>query len=369
MRLLEFEGKRLLQRYGIPVPTGSVWPDIPDIGGRPVVVKAQVREGGRGKRGGVRFVEGLAQVPAVAEELLATRLGQSRVEQVYVEERLEVGQELYVAMTLDRDRRAPVLLASPSGGLDVEDAAADVVRLPIDPLLGLRPSAVGYVLKTIGLTGEMSERVGSTIGKLHQAYVAEDAELLEINPLVVTRSGHVVAADARVVLDDNARFRHPDWPSDVHDGTAFERAVARYGAVGVDINPEGNAVVITSGAGLMMATLDRLGFGGVTLRAAIDLGGTVFRESRLIGDIVREALRLQPDVVFFNAFFQLASCRRLAEGIRAGLEAEAYGGRVVARLAGSDVAEARKVLQQLTILEDFEQASRVVVELAVGKPG
>ncbi len=370
MRLLEFEGKRLLHGYGIPVPAGAVWPDLPAIGARPAVVKAQVREGGRGKRGGIRFVGGLAEVPTVADEILSTRLGEREVERVYVEERLDVAEELYLAMVLDRDNRTPTLLASRHGGVDVEATApGDVVRLAIDPLVGPRPAAVDRVLKAIGLTGEVAEEVRSTIDNLHRAYVVEDAALLEINPLIVTRSDRVVAADARVVLDDHARFRHPGWPAAAPEGTAFERAVARLGAVGVELEPTGDTVVITSGAGLMMATLDQLGAGGASPCAAIDLGGAVFGESRVIGEIVGEALGLDPKVVFVNALFQLASCRRLADGVRAALGARRYGGRVVVRLAGLDADEAGQVLRGLTVLDDFEAASRVVIGAIAEQPG
>ena len=359
----------MLQRHGISVPLGALWPDVPDVGSGSLVVKAQTREGGRGKRGGIRFVEGPAQVAAIAAALLEARLGDNRVEQVYVEERLAVARELYLAIILDRDRRGATLLASATGGVDIEQVPpADLVRLPIDRLIGPRASALGYVLQVMGVAGEIAEQVRATMCRLYDAYLEEDSELLEINPLVVTTSGTVVAADARVVVDDRARFRHPDWPAGRADGTPFERAVRRLGAVGVELEPAGDVVVIASGAGLMMATLDRLTASEVQLRAAIDLGGTVFGESQIIGEIVREAERLHPRLIFVNAFFQLASCHRLAEGIRAALDLESSGAGVAVRLAGRDAAEAAQTLRLRPILEDFEEAIGAVVGVIAGQP-
>ncbi len=363
MRLLECEGKALLRRHDIPVPAGAVWPNLPATEGRALVVKAQIRDGGRGKRGGIRFVDDLTHVPAVANDLLGQQIGEYPVERVYIEERLAIARELYLAVIADRDQRAPVLLASGHGGIDIEEVPTDaIVRQRVDPLLGLRPPVIASLVKAIGLEGDVAARAGLVIERAYCAFVVEDAALVEINPLVVTTSKEIVAADARVVVDDAARFRHHDWPAEGDSGTAFERRVAALGGVGVEM--DGEIAVIASGAGLMMATVDSLGSGHGTIRAAVDLGSAVFTESRVIGEIVREVQTLRPKLIFVNAFFQLASCLRLAEGLRAGLDAAEWSGPVVVRLAGRDVDAARALLAPVPVIEDFEEACRLAIATA-----
>jgi succinyl-CoA synthetase beta subunit len=362
VKLLEYEGKRLFARYGIPVPSGALWPEIPAQNGRGLVIKAQMAEGRRGKRGGIVFVDNAASLGSAVEQLLSRPIGGHAVESVYIEERLAIAHELYLALALDRDARRPVLLASRRGGVDIEElAASEIVRRPVDPLLGLRPGAALHVARSIGFDAQLHEQLMRVIGALYKLYRDEEAELVEINPLAVTSDGRLVAADARIVLDDNASFRHASWSEfqAAPEGTAFERRVAELGAVGVEM--DGNIAALVSGAGLMMATLDLLTLRGCSVRAAVDLGGTAFLGPEVLGEIVRATLELMPRVLFVNAFFMTASCEPLARAVAAGLGDEAGATRVIARLKGRDLDAARAILG-IPVLEDLDEAVRVVVQ-------
>ena len=364
MRLFEYEGKALLAQHGVQVPRGVLWPELPDVTG-PMVVKAQILGGRRGKQGGIRFVRGPEECRQAAEALLGSCLGEHPVEQVYIEERLEIQRELYLAILIDRDRRAPLLVASPRGGMEVEDSPeGEMVQLSIDPLLGLRPFAVRHVMSRLGLSGDVARQAFDTINGVYQAFKTAEAELVEINPLAVTSGGYLVAADAKVVLDDEAAFRHPEWHLGPREGTAFERSCAASGAVGVEL--DGDVAVVVSGAGLMMATVDHLGAAGVKLRAAVDLGGTAFSNIEQLVRVIRLVIDLEPRVIFVNAFFNLAFCDFLARGVAEGFGDKGYRGRVVVRLKGRKLSEAKAILAPLgfTMFEDLLDAIDAVVALA-----
>lgn len=360
MRLYEYEGKALLAQYGVPIPQGALWPELPH-GGGPLVVKAQILSGKRGKQGGIRFVSGMDACATEVEGLMRSGIGEHPVERVYVEERLEIEHELYVAIVVDRDRWSPVILASPQGGVDVEEVPdAQMARLPIDPLLGLRPFAVRYVTNWLGLTGDVARQAAAVIYGLYEVFETADAELVEINPLVVTRDGRVMAADAKVTLDDEAAFRHPERPIGQRMGTAFERHCASRGTVAVEM--DGDVAIVVSGAGLMMATVDLLGAAGMRLLAAVDLGGTAFG-SPTLPEVIRLVIGLSPKVILINAFFNLAFCDILAQGIADGFRGERYGGRVVVRLRGRNLAEAKAILRPLgfTLVDELSDAIDQVV--------
>lgn len=361
MRLYEHEGKALLAQHGVQVPRGAVWPAMPDVEG-PWVVKAQVLAGKRGKLGGIRFASDLHGCGAAAEALLGSCLGEMAVERVYVEEWLDIERELYVAILVDRDHRSPLLLASRRGGMDVEDSpGSDMARVPIDPLLGLRPFVVRYLMNWLGLNGDVAAKAAVAIEGMYAAFTSAEAEIIEVNPLVVTRDGRVIAADAKVTLDDEAGFRHPERTSTPREGTVFERGCAAAGTVGVEM--DGDVAIVVSGAGLMMATIDLLGASGARLRAAIDLGGMAFGTPAQLAKILRLVIGLSPKVILINAYFNLAFCDQLAQGVVEGFDGQRYAGRVVVRLRGRKLAEAKAILSPLglTSFDDLPSAIASVV--------
>ncbi|MGH9346807.1 MAG: ATP-grasp domain-containing protein [Vicinamibacterales bacterium] len=347
MRLLEFEAKARLAAHGVPVPAGRVWPALPSTP-PPAVVKAQVPRGGRGKSGGIVFVDDEQEITLAATRLLAQRVGDDAVSCVYVEERLSIARELYLAVVVDRDARRYEMLASPDGGVDVESASPErIVRVPIDPLLGLRDYAVRRLHAFLGLDQASKTAFSSVVQSLVATAVAEDAQLIEINPLVLTTGGRLVAADARMIVDDNARFRHPDWRTltFAEEGPEVDRRLAAAGATGIEIDPEGDLVGVVSGAGLMMATLDWLTAAGVSVRYMVDLGGTPLADRRGLVPIVGALSGLGASVVFINAYFQTALADDFAHAIVEAHAASPLRGHVVVRLKGRNADAARRVLE------------------------
>jgi succinyl-CoA synthetase beta subunit len=349
MRLLECEAKARLAARGLPVPAGCLWPAVPRSAGG-FVVKAQVATGGRGKSGGILFAAGEEDVQAAAARLDAQFGRAAPAFRVYVEERLSIARELYLAVLVDRDSRGYALLASPDGGIDVEGTPRHrVLKQLIDPLLGLRDYAIRRLHAFLGLDDADREAFASAVRALVAGAVAEDAQLIEINPLALTGDGRFVAADARMIVDDNARWRHPDWRSLAlaEEGSAVDRRVAAAGATGVEVDPAGALVGVVSGAGLMMATLDWLVAAGARVRYMIDLGGTPLADRRGLVPVFAALAELNPAVVFVNAYFQTARADDFAQAILEAHDARPITSRVVVRLKGREAAAARLALAPL----------------------
>ena len=348
MRLLEYEGKALFARHGIAVPKGALWPEMQ--AGEALVVKAQVPAGGRGKGGGVAFAASAGEARAAAEALLGKTIGDHVVERVWIEERLDIARELYLAVTVDRDARCRVVLASPDGGIDIEAVADErVLRTPLDPLAGMTPTTAEQIARFLDAPGDAADSLAATVAALHRLALAEDAELAEINPLAITRDGAVVAADAKVTLDARARFRHDDWDAyaGAGGGSEIERTLATAGGVAVEIDPEGDVIAIVSGAGLMMATLDLMVERGLSVRCVIDMGGTPLGGAEGLAPIFRAVAAMRPRVTFINAYFHTALADSFARGILGAAGQEPIDGRVVLRLRGRNAVEGRALLAPL----------------------
>jgi succinyl-CoA synthetase beta subunit len=368
MDLLEHQGKALFRRYGIPVPSGRLWPEKPDWDGA-LVVKAQVPAGGRGKAGGIGFAADWQEATRIAGKMQGGSLNGRPVQAVYVEQRLDIHRELYVAMAVDRDRRSLTLLVSAEGGVDIEELPEDsMARIVIDPLLGLRDFHVAAALR--GACCEKGERPAfvELVRSMHRLAIGEDAELVEINPLVITGGGDVIAADAKVVLDDNAAFRRKPLDEEVspaHDSgrSLLEAEIAATGAVGVEVDPQGELVAVVSGAGLMMATLDLLCEQGLSVRCAVDLGGTVLAGGEVLARVFEAVGEAQPRVTFLNAFMQTALCDEFARMLLDAHRRKPLSGRIVVRLKGRNADTGRDLLAQqgFEVYEDLASAVQALV--------
>ena len=365
MKLLEYQAKGLFARHGIAVPKGAPWPDLPD-GVEGYVIKAQIPAGGRGKGGGIHFAETAAEAGAAAEAMDGATIGEHRVERVYIEQRLDIARELYLAVVIDRDRRCRTIVASPDGGVDVEAVPVErVLKVPVDPLLGLRPFVVSRVVRFLSPPPEAEKALAATVLALHDLAVREDAELAEINPLAVTAAGAVVAADAKVVLDDRARFRHPEW-GDLEapaEGTGFERAVAAAGGVAAEMDPNGDVVAVVSGAGLMMASLDALVDMGARMRCVVDMAGTPFGEAPGLVGVFQAVATLNAKVTFINANFHTALADNVARSMANAYAKAPLGGRIILRLVGRNAEEGRAILTPLGFEAhgDLEAALKAVI--------
>lgn len=350
MDLLEHQGKALFRRHGIPVPDGALWPELPAEEGE-MVVKAQVFEGRRGKRGGIRFVRSREDAQDAALEMAETRIGVNTVEAVYIEPRLDIARELYLAIALDRDRGCLVLMASPYGGVDVEDApTGSLLRLPIDPLLGLRDFHVRAAGRGLGCTADQEEGIATVVRALYALVMAEDALLAEINPLIITGAGKIQAGDAKVTLDDNAAFRRTGAAGDrvfaAGNRTPLEAEIAETGAVGIEIDPDGDMVAVVSGAGLMMATLDILSEAGSRVRAVVDLGGSVLAGGETLSRVFNAVSGFRPRTTLVNAYLHTAFTDELARMLVEAQRIAPLTGRVVIRLKGRGGDIGRPILAQ-----------------------
>jgi succinyl-CoA synthetase beta subunit len=368
MDLLEYQGKALFRRYGIPVPSGRLWPEQPDCGGA-LVVKAQVPAGGRGKAGGIGFAADWQEASRIAGDMHGRSLNGRQVQAVYVEQRLDIRRELYLALAVDRDRRCLTLLVAAQGGVDVEELpGGSLARIAIDPLLGLRDFHVAAALRSAGLEEGQRPALAGVVRSLHRLAIGEDAELVEINPLVITGGGDVIAADAKIVLDDNAAFRRKPLDEEVSPAhqtgrSVLEAEIAASGAVGVEVDPHGELVAVVSGAGLMMATLDLLCEQGLPVRCAVDLGGTVLAGGEVLARVFEAVGAAQPRVTFLNAFMQTALCDEFARMLLDAHQRKPLRGRIVVRLKGRNADTGRDLLAQqgFEVYEDLAPAVQALV--------
>jgi succinyl-CoA synthetase beta subunit len=388
LKIHEYQAKEILRRYGVATPRGRVTDSAvearaicEELGGR-AVVKAQIHAGGRGKGGGVKLAASPAEAEEVAGRILGMRLvtpqtgheGQE-VKKVLVEEALDIARELYVSVTLDRARERPVLMASAAGGMEIEEVAARdpgaIFRQEVDPGLRLLPFQARTVARRLGLEGDAGKRAGKLLTALVEAYLATDASLVEINPLLVTGGGEVVALDAKMNFDDNALFRHPDVAAMRDFAEEDPREVAA-GKLKLNyIKLDGSIGCMVNGAGLAMATMDIIKLSGGEPANFLDVGGSASQEA------VEGAFRLlvsDPSVkaVLINIFGGIARTDRIARGVVAALEG--LGGvelPVVVRLEGTNVEQGREILRQadfkFIVAEHMADAAEKVVAAARGR--
>ena len=375
MRLHEYQSKQIFAQNGIPIPRGRVASTAAtakeiaeELGGR-VVIKAQVLVGGRGKAGGIR----LARTPAEAEELATQILGMQikglPVRRVLVDEAAAITSELYLAVTNDRSARRPVMVASAEGGVEIEQVAHDtpekIVRVLVDPLLGLREYQAREIASRIGVPRDHWKTFVQVARGLYQAYATCDATLAEINPLVITDDQRLIALDGKMVLDDNALFRHQDLAElrDIDEEAPEEVEARKYGLSYVAM--DGDIGCMVNGAGLAMATMDIIKFSGGKPANFLDIGGGAG------SDKVAAALRIilsDPGVhaILFNIFGGITRCDEVARGILAALETVKSPVPMVVRLVGTNEAKGRRLLAgaKMVTAATLSEAARKAVELA-----
>jgi len=384
LKVHEYQAKALLSRYGVAIPRGEVADgpgqaqEIARRLGGPVVVKAQIHAGGRGKGGGIRVAEDEAQAFEHAKAILGMTLVTPQtgpegrvVRKVLVEEALEADRELYLAATLDRSRARPVVIASKSGGMEIEEVAARdpkaVVRDPVDPALGMFPFQARRLAFELGLVGEAFKQGVLLVESLFRAYVDTDASLAEINPLVVTRSGRVLALDAKMTFDDNALFRHPDIREmrDLGEEDPLEVEASKFGLNYIKL--DGNVGCMVNGAGLAMATMDLVKLAGGEPANFLDVGGGANEEQ------VRNAFRIilsdgNVRAILINIFGGIMRCDVIAKGVVGAVSEIGLSLPVVVRLEGTNVDEGKRILREsglrITPAEGLADGARKAVEAA-----
>lgn len=357
MQLLEHEAKALLARAGVAVPRGGLWPDVPADLCYPVAVKAQVRSDARGLHGGIRKARTPEEAGQAARQLQTFTLNGLPVDAIRVEEWVQVEAECYLAAVADRSLAQPVLLVTPDGGVQVERGSPPL-RLPVDPWIGPLAHHGRRVAALLTVPDEEARRAVSAVW---QVFTAADALVVEINPLGRLDS-RLIALDARVIVDGSARFRHPDWHAVDPMLTDFEAACMSLGAAATEM--DGAVAILTSGAGLGMASVDLVRALGGSVRAFVDLGPAVFRGPAEIAMVVRRLVGLTPTVLLANFFMQLVPADRVAEGIALGLAGSAVP--AVVRLRGVRAEEGVQLLRNAgcTVTDDLLEACRLAVAAA-----
>lgn len=367
MKFLEHKAKEIFARYGIPVPRGIVASRPDDIVDPPLpcMVKAQVLVGGRGKAGGIRHASSLEEARAVAGDILGMTIHGYPVKAAYLEERLDIEKELYVGFTIDRSAREALLMGSDHGGVDIETVPLDEIYMEhVSAIVGLQPYVIRGLMQKLALPKAVGEQVAVIVRRAHDLFRKEDAELVEINPLVVTKDGRVVAGDAKLVVDDNAEYRHPEYAALDQDRTPLEEEAHDKGIAFIQL--DGDIGVIANGAGLTMATLDVLNLKGGRGGAFLDLGGTDDPEK------VRQAfeilLKAEPSVILLNIFGGITKADTVASGVKQALESIGAKVPVVARIKGVNEAEAKQILQEIGThpAETIEEAAETAVRLRAG---
>ncbi len=325
MKLHEYQAQKLLQKYGVPVPGGDVATSVDEVrhiatalGGR-VVLKAQVLTGGRGRAGGIRLVDDVAQAEQLANTMFGMRIQGYPVSKILINEALEIEREIYLGMTLDRQLAQPVIVAAAEGNVEISRVEREtperVLHIPVDPLLGLHVYQVRQLADDIGLEATQRKAFVSIALGLYRAFAENEALLLEVNPLVICSDGRMISLDARMIVDDDALFRRRDL-ADLRDETqetARDQLARRYSLHYISLN--GDVACLANGAGLAMLTMDLLRARNIRPACFIDLGGGAHIER------VKVALQLamsdQPRAILVNIFGGVTHCDAVAEGLLA----------------------------------------------------
>ncbi len=376
MKLHEYQAKRIFAQYGVPIPRGEVATspaqarEIAQRLGKPVVIKSQVLVGGRGKAGGIKVAQTPDEAEAKADAILGMSIKGLTVKRVLVDEASDIQKEIYLGLVIDRARRRLVMMASSEGGVDIEEVAAsnpDAIKtVTIDPALGMKSYQAIGLASAIGLPQEHFRAFTQIALGLYEAFIRSDAELAEINPLVVQGDGSVLALDGKMVLDDNALFRHPDLEEmrDLDEEAPAESEARVNGLSYVKL--DGAIGCMVNGAGLAMATMDIVKYYGGEPANFLDIGGGARSEK------VAAALRIilsDPNVkaVLFNIFGGITRCDEVARGILAALEQVPTKVPMVARLVGTNEEEGRAILAEANMATARTLAEAAQKAVAAGR--
>jgi succinyl-CoA synthetase beta subunit len=384
MKIHEYQAKELFRKYDVPVPEGGVAfaPDEAQavagtLGGYPVVVKAQIHAGGRGKGGGVKLARSPEEVSALAGEILGMNLVTHqtgpegrRVGKVLIEQGLDIAKELYLSLVPDRGTAGVVVMASEAGGMDIEAVAAatpeKIIKVFINPLQGIQPYHCRQAAFGLNLPPALQKPFVAMLKNLYRLFLDYDCSLVEINPLVITADERVLALDAKLNFDDNALFRHPDVLEyrDLDEENPLEVEASRYNLN--YINLDGNIGNMVNGAGLAMATMDIIKLAGGEPANFLDVGGGASAE------MVENGFRIilsDPNVkgILINIFGGILRCDVLAQGVVEAARKTGIKVPVVVRMEGTNVEEGRKILAEsgldLTTAADLKDAARKVADL------
>ena len=389
MDLFEYQARDVFEKHGVPVLSGIVatTPEgaraaaeqLLGASGGVVVVKAQVKTGGRGKAGGVKLARSAQEAFDRAAEILGMDIKGHAVHRVMIAAGADIAEEYYFSVLLDRSERRYLAMASVEGGMEIEQLAVErpeaLARVAVDPLVGIDQAKADEIVAAAGFAPEIAAQVAGAIQKLWTVYVSEDATLVEVNPLVKTGSGEIVALDGKVTLDENAEFRHPDH-AELEDKAAADPLEAKAKAAGLNyVKLDGEVGIIGNGAGLVMSTLDVVAYageahGGVKPANFLDIGGGASAAVMAAGlDVILGDAQVKS--VFVNVFGGITACDEVANGIVKALEilGDKETKPLVVRLDGNAVEEGRRILSEaahplVTLADTMDGGADKAAELA-----
>lgn len=386
MDLFEYQARDIFEKHGVPVLGGVVATTVEEarqgaekLGGGTVVVKAQVKTGGRGKAGGVKLAHSVEEAAEKAGEILGMDIKGHTVHRVMLAEGAKIAQEFYFSVLLDRSNRSYLAMASVEGGMEIEVLAVErpeaLAKIEVDPNVGIDLAKATEIADAAGFAPEIKDQIIDTFQKLWTVYLEEDATLVEVNPLVLTEDGKIVALDGKVSLDDNAAFRHPHH-ADLEDKEAADPLEAKAAASDLNyVKLDGEVGIIGNGAGLVMSTLDVVAYagenhGGVKPANFLDIGGGASAEVMAAGlDVILGDPQVKS--VFVNVFGGITACDAVANGIVKALEilGDAATKPLVVRLDGNNVVEGRAILTEanhplITLAQTMDGGADKAAELA-----
>ena len=387
MDLYEYQARDLFEKHGVPVLRGIVAENpeqasqaAAELGTSVVAVKAQVKIGGRGKAGGVKIAKSPEEAAQHAEKILGMDIKGHTVHKVMIAQGADIAEEYYFSILLDRSERRYLVMCSREGGMDIETLAKErpeaLAKVPVDPIEGIDEAVAGTILTEAGFPAEEHAAIVPAIVKLWETYRDEDATLVEVNPLIKTKDGKVLAIDAKMTVDDNASFRQPDHAALV-DRATTDPLELRAKELGLNyVKLDGNVGVIGNGAGLVMSTLDVTAYAGEEFPGSpkpanfLDIGGGASAEVMANG---LDVILSDPQVcsVFVNIFGGITACDQVAKGVKGALEklGDQASKPLVVRLDGNAVEEGRAILSEynhplVTMVETMDEAARKAAELA-----
>ncbi len=368
MKLYEYMGKELFASFGLPIPKGRVVNTpieavkaFEEIGSSSAVIKAQVLSGKRGKAGGIKFVDRPDEAQKAAQELFEMKIQGLKVEQLLVEEKLTIDKEFYLAITIDTKEGMPVLIASAAGGMDIEDVPEEeIIKKYLDINLGIQPYHIRECTYKLGLTGEAAKEFAGVMSALYRVFREKDAELVEINPLILS-GDRIIAGDAKVTIDDSALFRQKDLPS-VEEKTNLEKLAHSAGLSYVEL--DGDIAIMANGAGITMGTIDSIQYHGGRAANFLDAGGGTGREGT--ERALEILLTSKPSAIFINIFGGITRCDDVAAAFAQVKKDKGIPVPVVIRLVGTNQEEGLKILRECGIeaYQTMNEAAIKVVELA-----
>jgi succinyl-CoA synthetase beta subunit len=376
--LVEYQGKQYFARYGLPISPGEAADTVAEAQaaagrlGYPVVVKAQVQTGGRGKAGGVKLAADEAELTEHAGNILGLDIKGHIVRRLWIEKATDIAREYYASFTLDRSAKLHLAMVSARGGVEIETVAEEdpeaIARLHVNPLDGLSSEAAAELVARAGLDPEAREGAAEILVKLYECYIDGDADLVEINPLVLTTDGEVRVLDAKVTLDDDAAFRHPEWAEmDImSEATERERLAKSKGLSYIAL--DGSVGIIANGAGLAMSTVDVVSQVGGSAANFLDVGGAA--DVQVMANAL-EVINSDPSVrsILVNIFGGIVRCDDVARGIVKALEEVDISSQIVLRLDGTNALEAHRIIDETASDKIISEgtmlsAARRAVELA-----